>query len=389
MLADILILVVLLGAGYVFSRKDILSPAVLTAFVWLFSLICFAILPHTLPSLSRQVLLGIGLWATGLSAGALLTQSFRYSPHTMQIDVRIREIFFWSGLVCVPLLFIFVSNALRINLDEPPAMRLRLAALGHGTADGEAYLPFYYVLWLATYLLYLFDSGKQYRIRAVIMGILVLCFAVGTMSKFLILNLGVITLVALFYKKVIRFRHLAIGAGVLVVLLLILHTIRQSRSLDGEYTSFLVEQYVLRNFVAFDTLQPYSSEHTGENVFRLIYAVANRLGISAVEPINPILPWIYKPVCTNTYTCLYPFFKDFGYWGIGLFAPVLGALIGWVYKRHWQGDTFFSMLYAYFSTMLIFQFDGELFFTNLAGHIKFIFLLALPFLFGGYKKAEV
>lgn len=389
LVADIAILLVLLIAGLLFSRKDILSPAVLTAFIWLTALVCFALLPHPLPPLNKQVLLGIGLWASGLSFGALLTQSFRYSTHTMQMDVRIREIFFWLSLVCLPFLLLFISQALSANVDESPAMRLRLAALGNGTTKGEPYLPFYYLLWLATYLLYLFENNRRYRIRAFIMGLLVFCFAIGTMSKFLILNLGVITMVALFYKKVIRFRHLAIGAGVLVAVLLVLHAIRQSRSLDGEYTSFLMEQYVLRNFVAFDTLQPYSSEHAGENVFRFFYAVTYRLGISSVEPIDPILPWIYKPVCTNTYTCLYPYFKDFGYWGIGLFAPALGALIGWIYKRHQQGDLFFSMLYAYLSTMLIYQFDGELFFTNMAGHIKFIILLALPFLFGGYKKAEV
>jgi oligosaccharide repeat unit polymerase len=170
--------------------------------------------------------------------------------------------------------------------------------------------------------------------------------------------------------------------------LLALHAIRQSQNLNGDYSAFLVEQYVLRNLVAFDTLQPFSSEHWGENVFRIFYAVSNRLGISSVEPVDTILPWIYKPVCTNTYTCMYPFFKDFGYWGIALFAPVLGGLTGWVYKRRQQGDVFFSMLYAYFSTMLVFEFDGELFFTNLAGNIKFILLLSLPFLFGGYKKTE-
>ena len=58
-------------------------------------------------------------------------------------------------------------------------------------------------------------------------------------------------------------------------------------------------------------------------------------------------------------------------------------MIGWVYKRRQQGDEFFTMLYAYFSTMLIIEFDAEIFFTNLAGNVKFVLLLLIPFLFGG------
>lgn len=386
LIADILILTLLLIGGYLFSRKDILSPAVLVAFVWLFALLCYALLPHVLPPMGTKALMGVGLWAAGLVAGSLLMQSFSYSKRSMQIDKRIQEIYFWISLACIPLLAVFVIQALGTNLDASPAMRLRWAALGKGQVDGAVYSPFYYVLWLATYLLYLYDADRQHWVRAVIMGVLVLAFGIASMSKLLILNMGVMTLVVLYHKEVIRFRHLLTGAGVLAVVLLVFHAIRQSKSLNGEYTAFLMEQYVLRNFFAFETVQPCSAAHWGENVFRIFYAVTYKLGIGTVEPVNTLLPWISEPVNTNTYTCLYPFYKDFGYWGIALFAPVLGGLIGWVYKRKQQGDTFFTMLYAYFSTMLIIEFDAEMFFTCLAGNIKFVLLLMLPFLFGGYKK---
>ena len=368
------------------SGRDILSPAVMVSFVWLFALLCYVLLPHSLPPMGSQSLTGVGLWATGMVTGALLMQSFRYSSHSMQADKRIREVYFWISLACIPLLVRFVIEALGTNLDASPAMRLRWAALGSGQTDGAAYSPFYYVLWLATYLLYLYDADRKHWFRAFLMGVLALCFGIATMSKLLVLNLGAMTLVVLYHKEVIRLRHLVTGAGVLAVILLAFHAVRQARSLDGEYTAFVVEQYVLRNFAAFDTVQPNSSAHWGENVFRIFYAVTYKLGIGAIEPIDTLLPWISKPVNTNTYTCLYPFFKDFGYGGIALFAPVLGAMTGWVYKRRQQGDEFFTMLYAYVCTMLIIEFDAEMFFTNLAGHVKFVVLLLIPFLFGGYKK---
>lgn len=385
-IVDILILIALMAAGYLLSKRDILSPAVLVTTVWLAAFVCFLVLPHALPPMGTKTLIGVGLWSIGMVFGTLLTQSFSYSKRSMQADSRIREVYFWVSIACVPLLIIFVCQALGSNLTASPAMRLRMAALGKGKVDGSMYSPVYYVLWLATYLLYLYKADKSNWGRALVMGVLVLAFGIATMSKTLVLNLGVMTMVVLYHKRVIRFRHLLTGGALLTVGLLTLHAVRQTKNLDGEYTAFLVEQYVLRNFTAFDTVEPCSSAHWGENVFRIFYAVTYKLGICTVEPIEVVLPWVTKPVVTNTYTCLYPFFKDFGYGGIAVFALISGLLIGWVYKRREQKDEFFTILYAYFSTMIIMEFDSEIFFTNIAGIIKFIIILSLPFLFGGYKQ---
>ena len=99
-----------------------------------------------------------------------------------------------------------------------------------------------------------------------------------------------------------------------------------------------------------------------------------------MEPISPILPWVYKPVITNTYTVLYPFFLDFGFTGIVVFALLLGAGIGWIYAHHRKGEEIFTLLYAYFCVLLVTQYNGEAFFTNLAGHIKFVLLLLIPYI---------
>ena len=168
--------------------------------------------------------------------------------------------------------------------------------------------------------------------------------------------------------------------------MMMLHGLRQNHQVNEQYTSHVVEQYVLRNFPAFETLSPSSAKHTGEHVFRLYYAVTYRLGISDVEPIDPILPWVNKPIHTNTYTVLYPFFLDFGYIGVAVAALLIGLLIGWVFKCHQQGSRFYTLLYAYFFVMLITQYNGETLMTNLAGNIKFVIIMAIPFLIGGYQE---
>jgi len=162
-----------------------------------------------------------------------------------------------------------------------------------------------------------------------------------------------------------------------------LQSIRHSSSVI-EKNDFVV-LYVLGNIKAFETIEPASSLHFGENSFRVIYAVSHSLGISDTKPIHFLLPFIEKPIITNTYTAMYPFFKDFGYWGIGIFAIFLGTLFGWIFKKAKKGNILFILLYASFTTVIIMQYVADTFFTNMAGHIKFIIILLIPFMATKYK----
>ena len=155
--------------------------------------------------------------------------------------------------------------------------------------------------------------------------------------------------------------------------------------MDKNATQSTIVLYMLSNMSAFDTLQPYSSEHFGENVFRIYYAITYKLGLSDIVPVNPILPWIEKPIAINTYTTLYPFFKDFGYIGIGIFGSLLGLFYGWIFKKHQENCLFYTIMYAYFCTLLVTQYNGDGVFTNIAGHVKMLLILCVPFVVDKYK----
>lgn len=381
MIGLLVILSVLLVLAYMCSRQDIFSPGVLTAGIWLFCLLLFVLLPSRLPALQHQFLVCAGMWSGCFVLSSLGMQSLSYTNKQMRCNIAIRDLYFWVSIACVPALMLFAYRAIVYGTTDSIAMNLRLATLGENARVGEAtYTPLYYMLWMATYLLYLVDMDRKHWKRTVIMGGLVLLFGVVTMAKAMILAWGIITLYVLYKRGIISTKYILIGGSVVLVMMLVLQGIRQSMSMDKEHVAGVFEQYILRGFCAFDTLQPCSSPHFGENVFRLFYAVPYKLGWSTVEPINPILPWVYKPVVTNTYTVMYPFFLDFGYAGVGIFATLLGLGAGWIYKKSQQGNQFYTILYAYFCVMIVMQYVQDQFFTGLAGHIKFVLIVLLPYI---------
>lgn len=380
------ILCVLLLVAYICSKQDIFSPSVLTAGIWLFCLLLFVVLPNRLPALQQQFLLCAGMWSGCFVLSSLSMQSLSYSSKKMQCSATIRDLYFWISIACIPALLLFVYRAIAYGTTDSMALNLRMATLGENTKVGEdTYTPMYYTLWLATYLLYLIDANKKHWKRTVILGCLTLLFGIATMSKTMILTVGIITLFVLYKRGIISTKYILIGGAAVLAMMIILQGIRHSMSMDKEEVENIFELYILRGFCAFDTLRPCSSPHFGENVFRIFYAIPYKLGWSSIEPIDPILPWVYEPVATNTYTVMYPFFLDFGYVGVGVFAVVLGAGVGWLYKKSEQGNSFYTILYAYFCVMIVMQYVQDNFFTNLAGVIKFVLLLSLPYIVGNYQ----
>lgn len=374
-----------MGASYFLSHRNVMSPGMITSTIWLFCFILFYLVPNKLHP-SEMVLTGIGAWVLLFTLGALLAQSFRYPTREWAMSPLVREIYFWLSIATIPLLLLFVYQALHTG-EGGWAMRLRTAAIDGVHGEG-AYTPFYYILWQISYLLYLVDINKKIWRRAVILGGMLLLFGLCTMSKTLMLNFAVMTMFVLYDKKYIRTPHIAIGFAILLVAMLGLQAIRQSKDFSEKETNHALNQYVLRGIIALDKVKPESSEHWGENTFRLFYAVRYKLGMSDIEPVNPILPWIYKPVCTNTYTVLYPFYKDFGSRGIPLAALLAGLLFGFLFRKYEEGHLFWKIIYAYLCVILVTQYNGEAFLTNLAGHIKMVITLSIPFILARPKKIE-
>ena len=189
------------------------------------------------------------------------------------------------------------------------------------------------------------------------------------------------TVCILYFKKIVTVKHLLFGGVALFFLLVGLQSVR---NVDHDWSSgtgksdFLV-LYLLSNINSFETLEPFSSVHFGENTFRIFYAILHSCGLLNIEPVSIILSWAYVPIQTNTYTVMYPFFKDFGYWGVALFAAFLGLIWGLMFRKAQKGNVFFILLYSSFLYTIVMQYSCDLFITYISGFIKYGCLLALPF----------
>lgn len=387
MIYTILLLIALLVVGLRTSKNNVFSPGVITPAVWLFCLLMFNILTNALPDLSSQFFFALNLWVLSFMLLFLIMQKiktpFEKNSNPSQL---VLDIYFLISLCTYPLLLHFAYQAITLGAETTWTSNLRLAAIGKTGPFKEVFGPFYILIWKASYLIELFFYSKKNRKRLIILVFLFLSYVFVTMSKAIMLDIIMITLCLLFLKKIITIKHIIIGLFVLFFLFFGFHLLRDTGSLSKN--NFLV-LYLLSSMSAFDTLIPCSSYHLGENVFRILYAISHSLGLTNIEPISPILPWINKPIQTNTYTGMYPFFKDFGYYGVVFFGSFFGFVFGWIFNKVQKGDVFFILLFSSFVGGLILQYVGELFFTIIAGHIKFVFVLIFPFIASKYRLFHI
>ena len=381
-----IVCIVLAILGLTVSKNNIFSPSVITPVVWIVVLLLFVALPHDLPPLSWQFFGSLLLWVTMMCLGAMFTQSFRYRVSVSEPSQLIRDIFFWVSVATFPLLLIFVKEALQTGETGNWALDLRLAAIGKTSTFKEVYGGLYIIVWQVAYLIELFYYSKKNRHRVIILGLMFLALGVGTMSKTILLEFILKTVGILFFKNKVKVKHLLVAFVVLLVAFVAMQSMRYNSSVGALDRKRFLITYVVGNTSAFDTLEPNSSTHCGENVFRMYYAISNKLGRSDIKPVAPILPFIYKPLETNTYTAMYPFFKDFGYWGVGVFALLYGLFFGWIFRCAQQGSPMFVILNAIIIPIVVMQYVGDVFITNLSGYIKQIILLALPFVFSFSRK---
>ena len=375
----LLYIVILLIVGYYLSKRNVFAPSVLSCAIWVICLTLFCILPHRLPPLSWQFLGSLSIWITLLWLLSLFVQSFKHSVPRVEASKPIRDIFLTITIVTFPL-YLMQVIPIATSAGSHWAWALRQYALDENTFSG-----FIVLLWKTTYLIELYYARKTTLWRTTLPAIIYLTFGFLSMAKITFFEFAVTTLAILYTQKRVHVKHLLVGILLLLAAFFIVQSIRQEQAFQqkGEKMDFIV-LYALSSMSAFDTLDPYSAAHIGENTFRIYYAISYACG-NETKPVDPILPFIQKPIITNTYTAMYPFFKDFGYIGVAIAAILLGLIFGYLFRGVLQNSAFFIIAYAYFANVIILQYVADIFMTNLAGHIKFILLLSIPFIVGHLK----
>lgn len=378
----IIFFIILLILGLRVSKNNIFSPSVITPGIWAAMLLMFFVLDHDLPPLGNQFLVCIMLWCGLYSIFSMLIQSTESKiAYNRTPSQTILNLYFLIALCTFPLFMKYVYTAINFGATGHWASDLRRAATGNHPCFNEPIGFLYVGIWRISYIIELVNYSKKNRMRVFVLLFFMLSYGLFTMSKLIFLELFICSAYILYANKKIKLKHLIIGGLILLQVFILMQTIRNNLGdSDKERNDFFV-LYLIGHMSAFDVLEPCSSTHFGENVFRVFYAILHTFKISSIEPVAEHLPWISEPISTNTYTTMYPFFKDFGYLGVVLFAIFNGVLWGYIFKKTTNNDKMYIAIYAFFIHIIIDQYVNEMIFSGLAGNIKKLILLLLPYFF--------
>ncbi len=395
LLMTFFILLLLLLGGYYLSR-DIFSPFVIQPGVWTVILLLYQIMPHGFFPLQNDFIQLLLTWNICFLISAYIT--FYYVPRSssnavaMEPNKRVLDVYFWLSVIVMP---IVVFLTIWIAYIEDPVNMFRYLRVMNTGADENIEAPdlgiLYYFVPMTYVLLFfvLLYSKKKWPIVVVLL--LNLLFAFVTMAKTVFLSIIFPFLYIAYLNKKIKGKHILYGLLAFVVFSFLLQSMRSASSQDSvemvDVNSFL-SLYLLSSLSAFDTYaEPFSSHDFGGHVFRLFYAVGQNLGLD-VQPENTILDFVGVPELTNTYTILYPFYVDFGWYGVILFALLYGCGYGFLYKKTVTGGKMAQVFYAIALCFIGLEFIGEFFFTNLSQELQRIFFVVLPFLFTNNERHE-
>jgi len=368
--------------------KNIFAPATIVSGLWLFCILAFNLYPHDLFPLKGQFYTGISIWVGVFTLSCLLTQSIFQKPNNIDDpNQSLVNLYFLITIITFPYVLWNIYNLLKnAGLLNNVFYNLRSAALGNikGLEEGTA-KNYFAPLWIVTYLIEL-QHFKKERIWIFISLLLInLSWVFLIMSKLSFLIICVSTLMILFFKKIIKTKIILISLAVLFIFFSYFQMLRstQSEINNKELNYDVFTLYVLSGMPAFETVKPNSSEFFGQNSFRFFYAIGYKTGLTNKKPARPVLEFINidknNKTHTNVYTTLYPFFKDFGYKGIFIFAFLIGIFYGYIFKKATKKDNPMVITYSILVVSLVTQFMNEATLTTLSFLLQILIFAHLPY----------
>jgi len=387
MVITLIICSLLVVLSLIVSKNRLFSPAVITSGIWTLIISLYGNIGVKLNPLTDNFFIAINTWVILFCLSSLLMQSLHVNKKSIVPSQLTRNILFFFSLATFPLLLWKAYEITKLGVSSNWMTDLRNAAVGNmKNVDINDANPFYVIVWFVAYLIELNYFSKENRFRVFALFLMYSSYAFVTMAKvhFLILFIG--TIYILYTKNIFKFRQIIISFIVLCGIFIIIQNLRtESKNTDHKLIENMTNLYLLSPSAAFGKVIPASAENFGENVFRISYAIKYKLGLSSIKPVDTFLPFVNVGVGTNTYTVLYPFYKDFGVWGVGIFAVFLGLLIGYVYNKAESGNVLFLVIYSFIISQIFMQYGAEMFFTNLSLNIKRIIIILIPFFATKYE----
>lgn len=184
----------------------------------------------------------------------------------------------------------------------------------------------------------------------------------------------------LWYSQRLSFKKIVTLLAALLILLSSVQIFRSSSS--SKNTEFNATQmlttYALSPLPAFDMVVNDETNFEQGRTLRFFDAIAATIGIGNPPTTDDEDMWVQVPVYTNVFTVMLNFYVDYGYFGIALFAIILGLFWGMLYKGVQYGISYFILIYAMLFYSLPLEFFSDYIFTFLSVTLQ-IFIIAYLF----------
>lgn len=383
----IIVCAILFVLSVVFSRHRWYAPTVLLTGVWLACVIAYAWIDRGMHPLHTETKENIMLWLVCFCLTAWSVQSLYVKPVFQGIEssVSARDIYYYLTLFTLPVLALAVVSVV-LHSGGNPFSALRDANVRENAA-GIRTTGFFVIFWMVSYIMELHVVSKDNIGRVILLFLVNLFYAFISMGKMNFMILFLASAIILSERKIVKVWHLAVGGVLLIMAFVGIQTIRGSYTTPERFAAL----YMTSSIANLDTnVKPCSAEHAGENTFRLYYAVKSKLDGGRTQPVDPILEFKRVEIGdfvfgSNTFTALYPYYKDFGRAGVVGFAILLGLIFGYLFKTAEDGSLFSLVLYAILAGTIVMQFIGDTFFTVLSQNIQYLIAALIPYIISKYN----
>ncbi len=363
---------------------DFFSPLTLTIAIWAIILGLYYALETDLYPITKQFYLCFIIWIPIflICTSVIYALSSEQKPKTVAVDgIDYNKytfyFFFIVSLIITPLYVYRVIQIVTMFGTEDLMTNIRTLAL---YGEGQGILNYSVVINQALFVVALWAHPKVPTWQVVILGIACLMNSLAIMEKGSMFFVFVSSVFVLFEKKVIKIRSILLFSVILFIVFYLFNLGRAGEGSDYQEEETILDffiMYVLSPPVAFCQLPEEVTPQFGTNTFEVIYLFLSRLGIGDFIVKDKLQEFVFVPVSTNVYTIFQPFFIDFGYRGIAVFAGIYGCIIGWIYRQYKNGNGVGACLYTYAVYVLLLQFYQENVFYSLVFVLQFTFFIVL------------
>ena len=385
-IAIIIIMSIMLVAFLILKIGDVFAPWTITTTIWLVILVLFQFQGNLLYPLGNQFYNCLMLWVPIFCCSSLITyyvmpghgDTQKNSSSIPEINHTLFTVFYVISMVITPLYLYEIMQTVMMFDTADMLYNLRILAV-HGD-ESHGFLNYSYVLnqVLLVVALWQYPKVPMWQLVTIIIASIMSAFAI--MEKGMVFFLFAAVIFTLYEKKFIRMRSIIFSAISIVILFFLINLARDYRedADPNDATTFLdfFGIYVLSPAVAFERVHEDLTPQFGSHTFHTIYLFLNRFG-GDYEVKAALQEFVWVPLPTNVYTVFQPFFEDFKYKGVAIFAMFYGLFSGWCYRMMRNGNGFGKCLYVYVVYVLALQFFQENVLISIVTIIQFIFFVML------------